>query len=583
MRDIEDGSHSHGRHRHGRAVGVQPRDPQRQPVRVSRRRAARRTPRARGAAAAQYARRRRRRRHSRSGRDRRGRRKSRGRWCAMPTNCTTRSQRSIVLPPVAELGGVVRRAGRAAPRDDAAAPATRRFWVCAERLDARADRLSRRRLCDPEIAAVAGMPLPDAARGSVAEIVRGWLESSGPVTAAELAQTLACRRSGASRPRCCASKPKVKFCAAASAAPTTRSGATAACSRASTADDRPLRREIEPVTSADYARFLYRWQHVAPASRLHGIDGTLQVIRQLEGYEIPAAAWETHDLAAARRRLQARVSRPLVLFRRGDVGPHLRASGAGAERRRTQAPRPSDEARADRAVRASQRGRADRPRRRTSRRVSRTPPARCWPRSSGAARRSLPTSCAARNGCRPKSRKRCGSSSPPAWSRPTASTRCARSSTRSGGWARKGCARARARRADAGRCSPPSTRRRSTPDTFARRLLARWGVVFRDVVARETLAPRWREILVALRRMEARGEIRGGRFVATLVGEQFALPDAIDALRAARRDGERRTVRARLRLRSAADRQRVSARNQPRGVSLGFVAYCAAWTDSSER
>ena len=78
---------------------------------------------------------------------------------------------------------------------------------------------------------------------------------------------------------------------------------------------------------------------------------------------------------------------------------------------------------------------------------------------------------------------------------------------------------------------------RIDPDLFARRLLNRWGVVFRDVVARESLAPRWRDLLLALRRMEARGEIRGGRFIATIVGEQFALPDAIDALRAARREG----------------------------------------------
>jgi ATP-dependent Lhr-like helicase len=75
-------------------------------------------------------------------------------------------------------------------------------------------------------------------------------------------------------------------------------------------------------------------------------------------------------------------------------------------------------------------------------------------------------------------------------------------------------------------------------EAFARRLLARWGVVFRDVVARESLSPPWREILAALRKMEARGEIRGGRFVAGYVGEQYALPDAIEALRAARRNGE---------------------------------------------
>jgi ATP-dependent Lhr-like helicase len=79
---------------------------------------------------------------------------------------------------------------------------------------------------------------------------------------------------------------------------------------------------------------------------------------------------------------------------------------------------------------------------------------------------------------------------------------------------------------------------RIEPETFARRLLARWGVVFRDVIARDGLAPRWRELLLVLRRMEARGEIRGGRFVAGFVGEQFAVPEAIEALRAVRRNNE---------------------------------------------
>ena len=79
-------------------------------------------------------------------------------------------------------------------------------------------------------------------------------------------------------------------------------------------------------------------------------------------------------------------------------------------------------------------------------------------------------------------------------------------------------------------------------EACARRLLGRWGIVFRDVVARETLAPPWREILGALRRLEARGEIRGGRFVAGYVGEQYALPEAIDALRAARRSSDESDV-----------------------------------------
>ena len=70
---------------------------------------------------------------------------------------------------------------------------------------------------------------------------------------------------------------------------------------------------------------------------------------------------------------------------------------------------------------------------------------------------------------------------------------------------------------------------------FARQLLARWGVVFRDLIVRESTAPGWRDPLSALRRMEARGEIRGGRFVDGFLGEQFARPEALEALRLTRR------------------------------------------------
>jgi ATP-dependent Lhr-like helicase len=69
----------------------------------------------------------------------------------------------------------------------------------------------------------------------------------------------------------------------------------------------------------------------------------------------------------------------------------------------------------------------------------------------------------------------------------------------------------------------------------ARRLLRRYGVLVRELCSRERHAPRWRDLLLVLRRMEARGEVRGGRFVSGLAGEQFALPEAVDALRALRR------------------------------------------------
>jgi len=71
-------------------------------------------------------------------------------------------------------------------------------------------------------------------------------------------------------------------------------------------------------------------------------------------------------------------------------------------------------------------------------------------------------------------------------------------------------------------------------ESAARMLLARYGVGFRDLVARESNIPRWGAMLRMLRRLEDRGEIRGGRFVSGFGGEQFALPEAVESLRAAR-------------------------------------------------
>ena len=73
---------------------------------------------------------------------------------------------------------------------------------------------------------------------------------------------------------------------------------------------------------------------------------------------------------------------------------------------------------------------------------------------------------------------------------------------------------------------------------YARQLLIRWGVLLRDLLVRETLAAPWRDLLPVLRRMEARGEIRGGRFVAGFTGEQFGRPEAVDLLRSIRRDSD---------------------------------------------
>jgi ATP-dependent Lhr-like helicase len=96
----------------------------------------------------------------------------------------------------------------------------------------------------------------------------------------------------------------------------------------------------------------------------------------------------------------------------------------------------------------------------------------------------------------------------------------------------------------------PNVPRSDLVERQADQYLRRWGVVFRDLLARESGAPPWRELLLVYRRREARGEIRGGRFVNGFSGEQFAQPQAVGALRAVRRAGREGQERVEL---SAAD------------------------------
>ena len=129
---------------------------------------------------------------------------------------------------------------------------------------------------------------------------------------------------------------------------------------------------------------------------------------------------------------------------------------------------------------------------------------------------------------------------------------CARCSILTGGALKDGhgCG-VRAMRAAAGVCSEarsaissqsanpsPITHHSSRlAEQVARQLLRRYGVVFRDLLGRESCSIAWRDVLVQYRRMELQGEIRGGRFVSGFVGEQFALPEAVESMRALRKSG----------------------------------------------
>ena len=103
-------------------------------------------------------------------------------------------------------------------------------------------------------------------------------------------------------------------------------------------------------------------------------------------------------------------------------------------------------------------------------------------------------------------------------------------------WGRRAGAPAGAGRWALLRSPQPPPDEEDLHEALARQYIKRYGVVFRDVLARETRAPAWRDLLRVYRRLEMRGELRGGRLVAGFVGEQFAAPEALESLRAIRRE-----------------------------------------------
>ncbi len=409
------------------------------------------------------------------------------------------------------------------------------FWVCAERLDL-ARKVYAGAALGPEIDAVAGMPTPELPEDALAEIVRGRLECSGPVTAEGLAQTLA-----VDEPPVSAALLRLEAQGQVLRGRFRGRDVEEWCNRRVLARIHrltigQLRREIEPVTTADHARFLYRWQHVAPASRLHGIDGTLQVIRQLEGYEIPAAAWEAQILPKRIAGYKGEYLDRLcysgeVMW--GRLSPHPALLPTDDERKRKVRP--------TKLAPISLFTRAD-----AHELLVRAPQE---PEGLSHAAREVLTEIERRGAPFFMEIVRGTKRLPAEVEEALWQLVAAGLVTADGFDALRSLIDAKRRLGEKGlRARPRSSSGRWTrlvaesdridPDTFARRLLARWGVVFRDVAARESIAPRWRDVLVALRRMEARGEIRGGRFIAAIVGEQYALPDAVEALRAVRRAGE---------------------------------------------
>ena len=338
-----------------------------------------------------------------------------------------------------------------------------------------------------------------------------------------------------------------------------------------------LRQEIEPVAARDLMRFLLRWQHLTPDTRLQGKGGLREAIRQLAGFEAPAASWE-RDL------LPARVA---------EYHPSWldELSLAGEVTWARLSPKPPSA--------------KEREGKRSSATPSRVMPITIAPRIVFPA---LLAAVRGEHGSVPVPRDRgprtaTGDGPEPTSNEPTtgasrqilellrergalffdelvSDTRRLASDVESGlrdlvarglvyadgfeGLRHLAGNRARSRRrrrggqygaggafigvGPAGRWAtvderPPNVDSyEELAEQVAEILLERYGVVFRDLLARESFTMPWRDVLRALRRMEARGTVRGGRFVSGFIGEQYAKPEAVQMLREVRRkaaNGER--------------------------------------------
>jgi ATP-dependent Lhr-like helicase len=296
-------------------------------------------------------------------------------------------------------------------------------------------------------------------------------------------------------------------------------------------------------------RFLFSWQHVAESTQLHGVDGVFQILKQLQGYEISASSWETEVLPRRIARYASEMLDQLCLSGEimwGRLSPHpafavtVETSPRGRRVRPTRVAPVSIFLREDAAWLLQPPANFD---------ITLSHPAREVFESLGRRGASFLPELVKSTG-RLASEVEDGLWELAAAGLVTAdgyeNLRALVDPKRRGSTSRT---RGRARHA-AGRWAllalpdgPDSTKVSERNAAFARQLLDRWGVVFRDLLARETLAPPWRDLLLELRRMEAKGEIRGGRFVSGFPGEQFARPEAVDLLRALRRKSEDHALR----------------------------------------
>jgi ATP-dependent Lhr-like helicase len=274
-----------------------------------------------------------------------------------------------------------------------------------------------------------------------------------------------------------------------------------------------LRAEIEPVPAGEFLRFLLHWQHVAGEDQVRGAEGLMAVVGQLEGYELAAAAWETDVLPArvadydaaqidqlclsgrvAWGRLTPGTKAPL---RSSPIALMLREHAAhwGVEKDAV-----SDFSAEAKAVREALEKRGA-----------------SFFHELASATKLLPTLVER------------GLAELAGAGIATADSFAGLRALLAAPEKRRGLIEM------AGRWALLRSDRTDDVEAIARSLLKRYGVVFRSLLQRETQLPPWRDLVRVYRRLEARGEIRGGRFVSGFGGEQFAASDAVGRLRAVRK------------------------------------------------
>jgi ATP-dependent helicase Lhr and Lhr-like helicase len=448
-------------------------------------------------------------------------------------------------PSLAPLLRALIDAGRAVEVEAASG----RFWCALERRGA-VERLLEDARFTPNSrppSALTDAPLPSREE-LAARAVRGQLELTGPVSLARLAWL-----SGVDEPTVVLALAQLRhegFVLSGYFEPA--EGCEQYCARRLL--DRihrytqgRLRREIEPVSPQDFMRFLLRWQGVTPDTRRGGQRGVAAVIEQLQGFEAAVGSWES-DVLAARVEGYRPEWLDALCFSGQLVWGRLsqRAASASVSSSRS--------ATISRATPITLAFRADLPWLQQALRGGLATP----PELELAEPVATLLRCLEQRGALFSSELegQLGVSSrdlsEALWDA------VARGLITSDGFgALRGLMR---RRAEAPASGVRSRLRHGARADFSRegrwalfakthteletdalaealaeQLLARWGVVFADVVTRENLSLPYRDLTWALRRLEARGVVRGGRFVNGFVGEQYALPEAVELLRNVRR------------------------------------------------